>query len=313
MKRSNSGHTPGRRIFGSTNFCHIYMVNECLVDEYSGRRVYGPTSLRADEFSLYLFRFEIWILVVVVSGRVFSAPFGRKIFPVSIDRRVNTCQQQNELILEIRPVYVLRGSWLSSLTNSIECVSFKGKKNFEMWKSRTHVRYFLHDVGSYFYFRAFFHLWIRVTRLGEFSPFGRLLTLGSFFFNYRSGLNLMATFFTWYKLCMDFDKNCVWPNVGRRYRELIWSPCYGSQIARKIVDGRHVTYLRDTNETNFSFLTGERRVGSFCVCLSAPIGAESWHHFYSLTRSGLPDGIFSFWKSQFGNILDGIDKKNFGL
>jgi hypothetical protein len=41
--------------------------------------------------------------------------------------------------------------------------------------------------------------------LGDFSPFGRLFTLGDCFENYRRGPNLWTT-----KLCLNFDKKIDW-------------------------------------------------------------------------------------------------------
>jgi hypothetical protein len=46
----------------------------------------------------------------------------------------------------------------------------------------------------------------KVTRLGEFSPIGRLFTLGSFL-NYKSRSNFRSTFFRRKKGRINFDKN----------------------------------------------------------------------------------------------------------
>jgi hypothetical protein len=49
----------------------------------------------------------------------------------------------------------------------------------------------------------------RVTRLGEFSPFGRLFSFGQFFGNYWSSPNLWGTFFTGKLVYKFWQKNCL--------------------------------------------------------------------------------------------------------
>jgi hypothetical protein len=43
--------------------------------------------------------------------------------------------------------------------------------------------------------RTYFAIESRVTKLGAFSPFGRLFSLGSLFKNYRSSENSLSTFY----------------------------------------------------------------------------------------------------------------------
>jgi hypothetical protein len=61
-----------------------------------------------------------------------------------------------------------------------------------------------------------------VTRLGEFSPLGRLLTLGNVFENYRSGPKFGATFFDG-KCCVHINGLCY--ILGDFFHKLIWSAC----------------------------------------------------------------------------------------
>jgi hypothetical protein len=70
-------------------------------------------------------------------------------------------------------------------------------------------------------------LWARVTRLGEFSPNGRLFTLGSFFNNYINSPQFWATFSNVYQdyICINFDKNWVGLHFGSFFQKLIWSHC----------------------------------------------------------------------------------------
>jgi hypothetical protein len=48
----------------------------------------------------------------------------------------------------------------------------------------------------------------RVTRLGEFSPLGRLFTLGSFLI--AALALIVGNFFPQSKICSNFDQKCIW-------------------------------------------------------------------------------------------------------
>jgi hypothetical protein len=70
---------------------------------------------------------------------------------------------------------------------------------------------------------------IRVTRLGEFSPNGRLLSLGSYFENGRSSSNFVLSF-SRRKVFIHFDKKCSGQHFGRFFHKLIWSPWQSSCV-----------------------------------------------------------------------------------
>jgi hypothetical protein len=65
----------------------------------------------------------------------------------------------------------------------------------------------------------------RVTRLGEFSPIGRLFTLGSFVENYRRMLKFLATFFLSKRHVLILTKNALGYILGDFFHKPIWSPC----------------------------------------------------------------------------------------
>jgi hypothetical protein len=64
---------------------------------------------------------------------------------------------------------------------------------------------------------------IRVTRLGENSPIGRLFHMGSFLKNPKVA-QILGLLFPRYKLCIHFDKKLAGPRIRRFFRKLIWSP-----------------------------------------------------------------------------------------
>jgi hypothetical protein len=62
-------------------------------------------------------------------------------------------------------------------------------------------------------------------RIADFSPIGQSLTLGSFFENYTTSPNFLATFFQKLVPRITFDTNLVGKHSGRFFNQLIWSPC----------------------------------------------------------------------------------------
>jgi hypothetical protein len=64
-----------------------------------------------------------------------------------------------------------------------------------------------------------------VTRLGEFSPFGRLFSSGSFFEKYRSCPKFRATFIHGKSYIWIITPKLLGPHFGRFGNKLIWSPC----------------------------------------------------------------------------------------
>jgi hypothetical protein len=76
--------------------------------------------------------------------------------------------------------FVVQQSAFNSL--SVPKQSSKGSMYFGVYSFRTK---FAAQVNAF-----------RVTRLAEFSPFGLLFSLGSFYENYRSSTNSLATFST---------------------------------------------------------------------------------------------------------------------
>jgi hypothetical protein len=63
----------------------------------------------------------------------------------------------------------------------------------------------------------------RVTRLGEFSPIGRLFTLGSFLKITKVAHIFGASFFPRKKGCVDFSKKWLGLHFERIFQKLIWS------------------------------------------------------------------------------------------
>jgi hypothetical protein len=64
---------------------------------------------------------------------------------------------------------------------------------------------------------------IRVTRLGEFLPFVRLFSLGSFW-EITEVAQIYGVLFPQVKLCINFDKKMFGLHFGRLFHKLIWSP-----------------------------------------------------------------------------------------
>jgi hypothetical protein len=67
---------------------------------------------------------------------------------------------------------------------------------------------------------------VRVTRLGDFSPDRRLITLGNYiFWKLQKVAHVLGPLFRLLRLCINFDKKCLGLNFGRFFHKLIWSPC----------------------------------------------------------------------------------------
>jgi hypothetical protein len=71
---------------------------------------------------------------------------------------------------------------------------------------------------------------IRVTRLDDFSPIGRLFTLGSFFEKYKSGPNFGAAFFNGRSCVLILTKKWIGLHFGQFFNKHIWSPCLQSKL-----------------------------------------------------------------------------------
>jgi hypothetical protein len=67
---------------------------------------------------------------------------------------------------------------------------------------------------------------IRVTRLGEFSPIGRLLPWASFAKNTEVGSANFRLLFPRYPLFINFHKKLVGPHFGQIFHQLILGRCY---------------------------------------------------------------------------------------
>jgi hypothetical protein len=67
-----------------------------------------------------------------------------------------------------------------------------------------------------------------VTRFGEFSPIGQLLTLGSYFKNTKVAIILGLLFYRGKSDVLILTK-MVWAILWALFHKLIWSPCAGSK------------------------------------------------------------------------------------
>jgi hypothetical protein len=99
------------------------------------------------------------------------------------------------------------------------------RKIWQPWSLDSNGIDFFHVLRSVVYFlQVTLVSWkeSRVTRLGDCSPIGLLITLGSFLENYRS--KLLGYFFPRQQLCINIGKHLVGLHFGRFFYKLHWSP-----------------------------------------------------------------------------------------
>jgi hypothetical protein len=74
----------------------------------------------------------------------------------------------------------------------------------------------------------------RVTRLGEFSPNRRFVSLDRLFQNYTISPNVLATIYHGKIFVINFNKKWVGLHLGRFFHKLIWSPWPQATVAQSV-------------------------------------------------------------------------------